>query len=206
MKELAKLSREVSNTTATEDREEPVEEEKEGQRKITEFLLVENDDEEDDDSLSTQELIIDARARKANRNRKLECVHCKFETWSKTLLTKHVERSHEQDIHSETESSLGSDIVQDEPATVQVRDRKQCEDCGFRTTSDDVLTKHINIKHKNKPTTAKNGSKRLPCGVCKKYFYKKTNLLEHRRTTHGVENAENSIRGDNGGSIINEVQ
>ena len=87
-KDLAKLSRGVSSTTAPvpDDREEPVEEEKEGQRKITEFLLVENDDEEEDFSLSTQELISDARARKANRNRKLECEHCEFETWSKTCL------------------------------------------------------------------------------------------------------------------------
>ena len=51
MKELAKLSRAVGNTTSTEDREEPVEEENEGQRKITEFLLVENEEDEDDDSL-----------------------------------------------------------------------------------------------------------------------------------------------------------
>ena len=83
MKELAKLARAVGNTTATEDREEPVvEEENEGQRKITEFLLVENDDDEDDNSLSTQELIIDARARKVNKNKgKLECDDCEFETW-----------------------------------------------------------------------------------------------------------------------------
>ena len=174
------------NTTATEDREEPVvEEENEGQRKITEFLLVENDDDEDDNSLSTQELIIDARARKANRNMgKLKCDVCEFETWSETLLTRHVEKSHQQeniyqceqcefrfgnnnelnvhisDIHSETGPSVNhDDIVQGEPDPVQVRDRKSCEECGFRTTSDDVLTKHVNINHKNrnKPTTNKSG-------------------------------------------------
>ena len=161
--------------------------------------MVENEDDEDDDSLSTQELIIDARARKANRNKKLECEHCEYKTWSKTMLTKHVERSHPHD--REPEPSANREIVQDEPATVQVRERKHCEDCGFSTTSDDVLLKHINIKHKNKSTITKKGSKRLPCGVCKKYFYKETNLFEHRRTIHGGENPENSIRGDN--NIIN---
>ena len=143
-----------NNTTTTKDRVEPVEEENEGQRKITEFLLVGGE------SLSTQELIIDARARKANRNKKLECEYCEFNTWSKTMLTKHVERSHPHDREPETSANSDGDIVQDEPVTV--RERKHCEDCGFRTTSDDVLSKHNNIKHrhKNKSTIAKNGSKR----------------------------------------------
>ena len=70
---------------------------------------------------------------------------------------------------------------------VQVRQRKSCEDCGFKTTSECVLKKHIELTHtdikkKRKPST------RLHCDSCEKYFYKKEKLSEHRRTMHKEEN------------------
>ena len=72
---------------------------------------------------------------------------------------------------------------------VQVRQRKLCEDCDFKTTSECVLKKHIEINHtdnnkkkKSKPST------RLHCDSCEKYFYKKDKLSEHRRTMHKEDN------------------
>ena len=70
---------------------------------------------------------------------------------------------------------------------VQVRQRKSCDDCGFKTTSVCVLKKHIELTHtdikkKRKPST------RLHCDSCEKYFYKKEKLSEHRRTMHKEEN------------------
>ena len=48
--------------------------------------------------------------------------------------------AHIRAIHSEPEPLVNLGL-QDEPATVQVRDRKSCEDCGFCTTSDDINMK-----------------------------------------------------------------
>ena len=72
---------------------------------------------------------------------------------------------------------------------VQVRQRKSCDDCGFKTTSECVLKKHIEITHTDNNKKKKTKlSTRLHCDSCDKYFYKRDKLIEHRRTMHKEEN------------------
>ena len=61
----------------------------------------------------------------------------------------------------------------------------KCEQCEFMSKNNNELNAHIRAIH-SKPEPNKNDSKRLPCGICKKYFYKKAKLIEHRRTTHDL--------------------
>ena len=71
---------------------------------------------------------------------------------------------------------------------VQVRQGKSCDDCGFKTTSECVLKKHIEITHTDNKKKKSKPSTRLHCDSCEKYFYKKDKLSEHRRTMHKEEN------------------
>ena len=194
---------------------------------------IQNVHEDQTFTLSTQEMIVDARARKANKNVKLKCGHCGFESWSTTIMTKHKNdhidsdaekcdqceyeaesremlrdhilnahgemnangeeekceqceykfnnrtmlREHVQNIHTDNFHTDGTD-------NVQMRERKTCEECGYKTTSNTVLKKHRELMHREKK--GRKESKRLYCGLCEKYCYRKDKLEEHIDSVHGV--------------------
>ena len=52
------------------------------------------DNHEDDEGFSSQEIICDARTRRALGNKELACDHCDYKTRSATLLKRHNDSMH----------------------------------------------------------------------------------------------------------------
>ena len=93
-------------------------------------------------------------------------VWCEYKTSLESEFKTHIEEHHD-----ETQRMM--------------RERRTCEECGFRSTSDYVLDKHMSMNHqiKRKGTT----SKRRQCEDCGKKFNKDSTLEHHMRTMHSEE-------------------
>ena len=85
----------------------------------------------EEEEFCSQDLIRDARSRRANNNQILQCDTCNFETRSVTLLTRHVETLHKQD---------------DTIVTRYVP--YKCNQCEYKTSLENELKTHITMKHK----------------------------------------------------------
>ena len=124
-----------------------------------------------------------------NENETYPCDQCNFRSENEEEMREHIGSQ-----HGNTDTTNSEEEEMREP--VQVTQRKSCDDCGFKTTSECVLKKQIELTHtdnnkkkKSKPST------RLHCDSCDKYFYKKEKLNEHRITMH---------KEDNVASLLNE--
>ena len=123
---------------------------------------------ETDDSLSTQEMIEDARERrKIGKDQLLKCDHCEFTSPSINLLKKHNKNSHKK-LENKKETDM--------------RPRYNCDKCQSKTTSEYVLQRHINMHHEKISKTLP--SKRKTCELCGKQFNKEHTLKNHMQTTH----------------------
>ena len=87
----------------------------------------ENEDAEEGISISTQELIEDARERRTlklrNTEENLKCEQCNYTTGSKTLLQRHINSIHEG-------------------PQKEMRIRFSCDTCDYKTTSETMLILH----------------------------------------------------------------
>ena len=132
----------------------------------------EQKEKETDYSLSTQEMIEDARARRKLRDQPLKCDQCTYTSTSITYLNKHKENVHDQ-------------IEKD----IEMRPRYNCENCHFKTTSEYSLQKHVNDCQKKITTKMpkSTSSKRKACENCGKQFNKEHTLKKHLKTVHKIE-------------------
>ena len=87
-----------------------------------------------------------------------KCDDCEFSSNSITLLLNHKERERSK-----------------------MRKRLSCDQCGFKTTTNAVLNKHVETIHIVKDTRQ---SKRKSCDLCNKKFNKESNLNDHLRKYH----------------------
>ena len=62
-----------------------------------------------------------------------------------------------------------------------MRMRLQCDQCGYKTTSKDTLTRHKKAIHEGKEQSV---SKRIVCKLCGKRFNKNATFNAHMKTTH----------------------
>ena len=76
---------------------------------------------------------------------------------------------------------------------MEIRPRFNCNQCGFKTTSDIVLKQHVNLNHtKNGCSKTDNNkkkivvSKRKKCEYCEKQFNKEETYKKHMKTSHKV--------------------
>ena len=121
----------------------------------------------------TREFINDARERRSlalnGKSKDMSCDHCEFQTSSKTLLTKHIDENHQEQITQPTQ---------------EMRIRLQCDKCDYKTTSKDILTRHIKSIHEGKE---KSVSKRKVCTICGKRFNKNSTFNTQMKNVHKEE-------------------
>ena len=95
------------------------------QKTITEFFkmmethLAPNKENTENETLSSQEMIDDARARRTNKSSNIQCENCEFNTKSITLFNKHKKYSHKQDDTNINKTSTD----------INIRKRNKCEVC-----------------------------------------------------------------------------
>ena len=66
---------------------------------------------------------------------------------------------------------------------MNMRERFNCDACGFKTTSDYVLSKHKQVVHETKVKASV--LKRKSCNECGKRFNKISTFSTHMRKIHG---------------------
>ena len=124
----------------------------------------------DDENINTQEIIEDARERRALKIRgetKFKCEQCEFVFTSKTLLKRHNKNAH---------------IEVEEQQSQEMRLRYTCDKCDFKTTSKTVLKAHKELHHEKK--VKQMASKRKECDICGKRFNKETTFNHHMKIVH----------------------
>ena len=119
-------------------------------------------------------MIRDARERRQNGNKELQCEDCNYKTKSITLLKRHIECVHVED-----------ENVIEESVERMMRERHKCDDCGFKSISKDVLEKHRKIMHEKKKGPVAKETKRRKCDACQKRFNKEETFKKHMQTVHG---------------------
>ena len=155
------------------DKDEEEEKGEKEQRKITEFFIksVRKESEElnEEEIQNTQQFIDDARQRrnlkKNGKNEMTKCEQCEYKTGSKTLLNKHIERSHND--------------LKEQPSQ-EMRKRQKCDQCDFKTTSTNSLKSHVKSHHHKETIT----SKRKICNKCDKRFNKRSTYNAHMQKEH----------------------
>ena len=65
-----------------------------------------------------------------------------------------------------------------------MRGRIICETCKFKTTSESVMKRHVEINHLEK---TRKTSKRKVCNICQKKFNKENTFKMHMQTVHEHE-------------------
>ena len=103
----------------------------------------ESEESNEEEIQNTQEFINDARQRrnlkKNGKNEATKCDQCEYNTSSKTLLNKHIERSHNDS--------------QEQPPQ-EMRKRQKCDQCDVKTTSTDSLKSHEKAHHDKETKTS----------------------------------------------------
>ena len=66
-----------------------------------------------------------------------------------------------------------------------MRKRFTCEQCDYKSTSEDAMKTHIKLMHQKIQTTQKkNNSKRINCEQCDKRFNKQETYNNHKHKVH----------------------
>ena len=153
--------------------------------KAKENIMKDGKNNDEEISISTQEMIQDARERREKKMTVFKCEQCDYSSSSKTLLKRHMSHNHN---HNYT-------LI--ETTAVNIRKRFNCEKCNFTSTKEHDVTNHINTIHvqsknilKEKVNKSGTSSKRIHCMYCDKKFNKKETFEKHMTTFHGEENAE----------------
>ena len=95
----------------------------------------EKDTDTDEISISTQEIILDARARRQNKTNKFNCDKCEFESGSITLMQKHEDTNHKIKKSELTKKSYKTK-------------RLTCKYCENKFNKNETLQKHLEKFHK----------------------------------------------------------
>ena len=149
-------------------------------------------------------MIRDARNRRENGYREIQCNQCDHKYRWATMLQRYIESEHErnpleeitiplqeEDDGDQREYAERSEQSYHEEADMRnMRQRFKCDDCGFTTSSDYVLEAHKKFTHKLKVKTRAIGTKRKTCEDCGKRINKDSTFKKHRTTTHGVVEVE----------------
>ena len=141
-----------------------------------------------DDITSTQNMIEDARARKASKIDK-KCDQCDFSTASKAMLRLHVRTKHRinekqredrEEVNTLSASKASTSDVSAENnltnAKTYIKKRIKCDHCDKKFNKQERFKLHMETVHK--------GSKRDKCDKCDKTFNNKNALREHEKTVH----------------------
>ena len=169
---------------------EDKDDEKQEQRKITEFFVksirkeVEKNDLESIENpnesqiLSTQEFIEDARERRRQKQRgkseTQKCEVCDFTSNSKSLLIRHKQSDH-------------------------IRDHFPCTKCDFKSSTKEALNMHIERHHNDKegvpkPLKSQDMRKRYNCEKCSFMTTSEIMLTNHREIVHKEKHGKSSKR------------
>ena len=161
---------------------------KNNQKTIKEFFkMMENtmniNNANEESTISSQDMIADARARRSNNQKDFNCEQCEYKTKSKTLLHRHVESDHKN-----KEDKISSKMITERI----IRKRNKCDECEYKFTSENNLKKHMETAHKNtcnqrgntKETKTQINSKRIKCNLCDKKFNKQETYNIHITKTH----------------------
>ena len=179
-------------------------------QKVIDVLEKENNESENNESetISTQEMIEDARERRRNNKNTFACKQCDYKSPSTTLLKKYIKSVHEEiQFHCAQcnyKAATKSNLIGHEKTVHEIA-KFYCYQCNYTATTKTNLTEHVESNHKNMMNrevvnntdiTTKNTyiSKRIKCKICVKKFNKEETYLKHMKQDH----KENSIRGNNG--------
>ena len=117
----------------------------------------------EDDTISSQDMVDDARARRQNKNAKFSCDNCEYSTRSVSLLKKH-----KNNIHKNEAQSIPNQNNQERV----IRKREKCDKCNFISTSIETMDKHTKTVHKQN------------CDKCDFQSTSKDSLIAHTQSTH----------------------
>ena len=95
-----------------------------------------NDKESEDNFISTQEMIIDSRARRQNSTKEFNCEHCKFKSGSVTLIDRHTIREHSKNKAISTRKEYKSKRI-------------NCQHCEQKFNKNETFQKHMEKIHKD---------------------------------------------------------
>ena len=99
------------------------------------------------------------------------------------MLKRHKQSHHQPESHN-TEVTIPPQDDEGDNVNMNMRERFNCDACGFKTTSDYVLSKHKQVVHETKVKASV--SKRKSCDECGKKFNKMSTFSTHMRKIHGV--------------------
>ena len=85
-------------------------------------------------------------------------------------------------VHEGLDLEISQSVTQN---TLNIRERKTCKECNYKTTSECVMKRHIELKHKTRK--AVTTSKRRTCDICSKKFKKDFTFKTHMETVYMQE-------------------
>ena len=146
------------------------------------------DTTEDEGTLSSQEMIDDARERRLRNAKINQCEQCEFKSASKTLLIRHQQSVHEGNKYKcdqceHIATTKGS--LEMHKGTHHIH---QCNQCDYKDETKGGLTKHKESIHDNK---SKYVSKRIQCENCEKKFNKRETFKIHMEKFHSINITRN---------------
>ena len=83
-------------------------------------------------------------------------------------------------MHEGLDLEISQSVTQN---TLNIRERKTCKECNYKTTSECAMKRHIELKYETKK--AVTTSKRRTCDICSKKFNKEHTFKTHMETIHG---------------------
>ena len=137
----------------------------------------------EDNTISTQEFIEDARARKKalnnKENSKFKCDKCDYKSGSKTLMYRHINNIHKEIQNPENKKESAPVL----PSTGKKNTREE----ATKPTEIPIVLEERQNSPENTPKNhpqKKYIHKRLKCEQCDKKFNKKETFKKHMETIH----------------------
>ena len=138
--------------------------------------------EEELESVSTQEMIADAKERRETGLKEFKCEQCDYKSGSTTLLRRHKESVHKTNCDKGEKQLKKQGSPTQHTESVQ-RTVYQCEECDYKSQSTTALKSHMSSAHR------KGGyvPKRKKCELCEKKFNKNETFKKHMKEVHNTE-------------------
>ena len=141
---------------------------------------------EDENSLSSQDMINDARERRLQKENLMQCNECDFKSASKTLVIRHQQAVHmtigyqcdQCEYMATTKGSLA-----EHKTAVHNTNKFQCNQCDHKEETEGNLMSHKESTHEKK---GKYKSKRIQCEKCDKRFNKQETFKTHMKKIHNI--------------------